>query len=75
MGDVEKQRAGSVGHIGGALAGEAEANVVFRKHEGANTFPILRLVLANPKQFCKREIGERRVACELNQAFLADFGG
>ena len=75
MGDIEKQSAGSVSHIGGALAGEAEANVVFRKHEGANTFPILRLVLADPKQFCEREIGQRRIARKLNQPLLADFSG
>jgi len=57
MGDIEKQSAGSVGHIGGAFAGEAKANVVLGKHDGANTFPVRRFVLANPKQFCKREIG------------------
>ncbi len=74
MGDIEQQRAGSVGHIGGAFAGEAEADVVLRKHNGANPFPILALVLADPKQFCKREIRQSGIAGELNQTVVADFG-
>jgi len=75
MSHIEKQRAGSVGHVGGAFTGEAEANVVFRKHDGANTFPVRGFAFADPKQFCEREICQRRIAGELNQALLADFGG
>src|SRR5438477_2801593 len=75
MSHIEKQRAGSVGHVGGAFTGEAEANIVFRKHDGANTFPVRGFAFADPKQFCEREICQRRIAGELNQALLADFGG
>src|SRR5438445_13607779 len=75
MSHIEKQRAGSVGHVGGAFTGEAEANIVFRKHDGANTFPVRGFAFADPKEFCQREICQRRIAGELNQALLADFGG
>src|SRR5712664_1950773 len=74
MRHIEKQSAGSIGHIGGAFAGEAEANVVLGKHDRANTFPVSGFVLADPKQFCEREIRQGRIASELNQPFLADFG-
>jgi len=72
---IEKQCARSVGHVGGAFASEAEAHVVFGEHYRPNTFPILRFVLADPEQFRKRKIGQRRIACELDEALLADLGG
>src|SRR5438876_1706704 len=75
IGHIEKQRAGSVCHIGGVFAGEAEAHVVLRQHDGADALPICGLVLADPKQFRKREIRQRWIAGELNQPLLADFGG
>ncbi len=75
MGHIEKQSAGSVGHIRSAFAGEAEADVVLRKHDRTNTFPVFRFVFADPKQFCKREIRQRGIAGELNQTLLTDFGG
>src|SRR6266568_3153346 len=75
MGHVEKQGAGSVGHVGGAFTVETKSDVILRKHDGANAFPVAGFVLAYPKQFCKREIGQGGIAGELNQPLLADFGG
>src|SRR5258708_31792065 len=75
MGDVEKQSAGSVGHVGGAFASEAKTDVILRKHYGADAFPVFGFVLADPKQFCEREIRQSRIAGELNQPLVADFGG
>ena len=75
MGHIEKQGAGSVGHVSGAFAGEAKADVVLRKHDGANKFPVCGFVLADPKQFGEREIGQCRIAGELNQPLVADFSG
>jgi len=75
--DVEHQGTGGVGHIDGAVAGETEANVVFWKHDRADTMPVVRLVLANPKEFREGEIRKRRVAGELDDAggsqLLIDF--
>src|SRR5467141_3685897 len=49
MSHGEKQRAGSVGHIGGAFAGEAKADVVLGKHNGADALPVFGFVLADPQ--------------------------
>ena len=62
MGHVEKQRAGGVGHIGGAFAGEAKADVVLGKHYGADALPVFGFVLTDPKKFCEREIRQSRIA-------------
>ena len=62
MGHVEKQRAGSVGHIGGAFAGEAKADVVLGKHYGADALPVFGFVLTDPKKFCECEIRQSRIA-------------
>jgi len=40
MGDIEKQRSRSVSHVSGTFADEAEADVVLRKHDRTNTFPV-----------------------------------
>ncbi len=74
MGHIEKQSTGSVGHIRSAFAGEAETDVILRKHHRANAFPVFRFVLANPKQFCNREIRQCGIAGELDEPVLTDFG-
>src|SRR5260370_31487817 len=75
MGDIEQQSAGSIRHIGGSIAGEAEADIVLWKHHSANTFPVFRFVLANPKQSCEREICQCGIAGELDEPLLANLGG
>jgi len=72
IGYVEQQSAGSVGHVDGALPGEAEAHVVFGQHHVRHASPVLRLILTHPKQFGEREIGERRIAGQANQIFAAE---
>ncbi len=72
MRDVEQKSSRSVGDINGGLAGQAEANVVLRQHDLADALPVFRFVLADPKEFGKCEIGERRVAGQLNEAVQAD---
>ena len=64
---IQHQRAGSIRHVDGPLAGEAEADVVLGQHDCAHALPVLRLVLAHPQQFCQSEIGERRIAGELDE--------
>src|SRR6266571_5460796 len=73
MGYVEEESTGSVGHVRGALAGEAQADVVLREQHAADALPVFGFVFADPKKLCKREIGKGRIAGELNQSFLADF--
>ena len=73
--DVEHQRAGSVGHVDGALAGQAEANVILRQHHERTRFQFSRFVFAHPEKFRQREIRERRIAGELNQPIGADALG
>lgn len=72
MGDVEKQSAGSVGHVRGALAGKAEANIVLGKQDVADAFPVFGFVFADPQEFREREIRQRGIAGELNQALKAE---
>src|SRR4029077_10596201 len=54
--DVEQQRAGSVGHVNGRFAGEAQPHVVLRQHDFADTLPIFGLILPDPKKFGEREV-------------------
>src|SRR6266478_5409443 len=75
MGDIEKQRSRSVSHVSGTFADEAEADVVLRKHDRTNTFPVFRFVFADPEQFCEREICQCGIAGQLNQPLLADLDG
>src|SRR6266436_4065961 len=75
MGHIEQQRSRSVSHVSGTFASEAEADVVLRKHDRTNTFPIFRFVLANPEQFCEREICQCGITGQLNQPLLADLDG
>src|SRR5258708_19289552 len=75
MGDIEKQRSRSVSHVSGTFADEAEADVVRRKNERRNTFPVFRFVFADPEQFCEREICQCGIAGQLNQPLLADLDG
>ena len=75
MGHIEQQRSRSVSHVSGTFAREAEADVVLRKHDRTNTFPIFRFVLANPEQFCEREICQCGITGQLNQPLLADLDG
>ncbi len=75
MGHIEQQRSRGVSHVSGTFAGEAEPDVVLRKHDRTNTFPIFRFVLADPVQFHEREICQCGIAGQLNQPLLADLDG
>ena len=72
MSHVEHQRPGSVGDVDGGFAGQAKADVVFREHDFADALPVFWLVLADPEKFGEREICQRRIASQLNQAGEAD---
>jgi hypothetical protein len=68
MGYVEKQSARSVGHVRGALASEAESDVILGKQKVSNAVPVFGFVFSNPKNFGEGEIRQSRIAGELNQA-------
>ena len=72
LGDVEHERAGSVGNVDGGFAGEAQAHVVFREHHFAHAVPMFGLVLLHPQEFGEREIGERRIAGKLDNFVEAE---
>ena len=74
-GHVEHQRSGCVGHIDGACAREAKADVILRQHDGADARPNLRLELAHPPDLGQRESGKGRIGGEFNQTACADFFG
>ena len=54
------------------FAGETQTDVVFRQHYFADALPVLRLVFADPQEFREREIRQRRIAGQLDEAFEAD---
>ena len=72
VGDVEHQCSGSVGDVNGGFAGEAQADVVLRQHDFADALPVFRFVLADPEKFGEREICQRRIAGQLDDAVEAD---
>jgi hypothetical protein len=71
MRDVQQQGPGAIGHVRGALAGQAEAHIVFGKQHVADALPILRFVFADPENLREGEVGERWIARELDQALQA----
>ena len=56
MRDVEQQSSRGVRNVDGGFAGEAQADVVFRKHDSADALPVFGLVLADPQEFGEREV-------------------
>src|SRR6202023_2065702 len=70
---VEHEGAGSVGNVGGALAREAEANVILGQHDRPDASLVVRLVLTHPKELGEGEVGEGGIARELNDALGADL--
>src|SRR4051812_8165356 len=56
------------------LAAHAEADVVFRQQYPAKALPEFRLVIADPEKLGKSEIGERRIARQLNDLPFAQLG-
>ena len=75
VGDVEEQRARGVGDVGGAVAGQAEADVVLREEHRADARPELGFVAPHPQQLGQGEAGEGRVERQLDEAGGADRGG
>ena len=74
-GNVQQQRAGGVGYIHRALAGEPKAHVILGKQEGAKLPPQCRLVVPHPEQFGEREVGEGGIRGEGNEAVCAELFG
>ena len=72
MRHIEHQRARSIGHVDGGFTRKSQANVVFRQHDFADAPPIFRLMLADPQKLSQREICQRTVAGQLDQAIEAD---
>src|SRR5690348_9183059 len=72
MGYIQKQGAGGIGHVRGALAGEAEANVVLGKQNVPHALPIRGFVFADPENLCKGKVRKCGIASELNQALQAE---
>ncbi len=71
VGDIEKKRARRVRHIDGTFSREPESHVVFGQHHVRDAGPVRGLGLAHPKEFGEREIGERRIAGQLDQRIAA----
>ena len=71
-GDVEEQRARSVGDVDRPRAGEPEAHVVLGQADARDAGVGVGLVVAKPDDLRGGEAGERSVARELDQAFEAD---
>ena len=70
---VEHQRARGVRHVDGPLTRQPEAHIVFRQHHGAHARPILGFVLPHPQQLGQREVGQCRIARQLNNPLGADL--
>jgi hypothetical protein len=75
VGDVEQQRAAGFLHVDGVFAGEAEADVVLGAEDVRGAGEDLRLVFFDPEELGQREIGQSRVAGELDEAVVADGFG
>ena len=73
MGDVEKERAGGFLHVDGELAGEAVADIILGAENVADFGEDLRLMLLDPEDFGDGEVGQCRVAGELDEALIADL--
>jgi hypothetical protein len=63
---VQQQRPGGLLHVDGELAGEPVAHIILGAHNVANLGEDLRLMLLDPKQLGQREVGQRRVAGQLD---------
>ena len=72
---VEQQRAGGFLHVDGELAGEAVADVVLGTHDVGDLREDLRLVLLDPQEFGQREVGQRGIAGEFDEALVANAFG
>jgi hypothetical protein len=70
LGDVEPARARRIGHVGGALAGEPETNIVLRQQHLADVAEDLGLMLLHPNQLWRGEAREDDVAGDLAEALI-----
>src|SRR5207249_12226426 len=68
---IEQRRPGSVGHVGGAHAGQAEAHGVLGEQQVAHAVALIWFVFTDPENFRESEVGKRGVRGELNQALEA----
>jgi hypothetical protein len=73
-GDVQQQRAGGVGDVGGVLSGEPEPDVVLGQGDARDLAVGVGLVVAQPQQLGRREAGQRAVAGQRDQLSEPDGG-
>ena len=73
MSHIKQQSAAGLLHVDGELAGEAVAHVVLGAHDVAGLGEDFRLMGFDPEQLGEGKVGQRRIAGELNQFFVADF--
>ena len=71
--NVEHQCARGFGDVYGMFAAQAEADIIFRQKHAAKMFPEFRLVVAHPEELCEGEVGQRRIAGELDDFALAEL--
>jgi hypothetical protein len=73
VGDVEQQSAAGLLHVDRELTGQAITDVVLGAEDVGDAGEDFGLVGADPKQFDEREVGQRRVAGELDEPLAADL--
>ena len=73
MRHIEQQRAAGLLHVDGELAGEPVAHVILGTQDVGDPREDLRLMCVHPQQLGQREVGQRRIAGQLDQAFVADL--
>ena len=64
---VEQQHAAGVAHLGGELASESAANLVFRQQHLGEAVKVLRFMIAEPKNFRRGETGQGRIGDHADQ--------
>jgi len=60
-------------HIDGEFAGEPVAHIILGAHDVLDLCEDLRLMRLDPEQLGQGEVGQRRVAGQLDQLFIADL--
>ena len=74
MRDVEQQRPRGVGHVGRALAGQAEAHIVLREENLRDPRVDLGLLSREPEKLWRREACERTVSRQREKPLEPDPG-
>ena len=72
LADVEEGGAGSIGDLSVELAGQPEADVILGQQHLPDLSVGLRLILPDPDDFGRREAGQHRVRCQLDDPLPTD---